>query len=445
MRLNFSSIAGGTADREEFRENGTVSQLPIAKVPGAADIGENSRTGAAESTCPARLDASKREPISAAMLRPAAEAQFERVADEPAAARVAATPGRSVRERLRRPLLLVLPIVVAVLGAAVYLAGERYVSTDDAFVRAAKITINARVAGQAVEIAVGDNEHVRRGQVLFRIDPKPYEIAVDQAEARLGSARLQIDALKATYRQQQAELQSAKDLAAFDEHEYDRKKMLIASDFTPRAVYEQAETNLKVARQRVASIEQQIANTVVALDGDPNIDVDRHPTVRAAKAQLDRAELDLSYATVTAPDDGTVTRVDDLQIGDFVNPGAAVFSLLSSRRVWIEANFRETGLTHMRPGQEATIDVDAYPDRAFRAHIVSMSPGTGSDFSVLPPENATGNWVKVVQRLPVRLELDEVDPNRPLFSGISVTARVDTGYRRTWVHSLESELATEVR
>ena len=132
-----------------------------------------------------------------------------------------------------------------------------------------------------------------------------------------------------------------------------------------------------------------------------------------------------------------------MQVGGFVNAGAPVFSLLSSKRIWIEANFRETGLAHMRAGQEATIDVDAYPDRTFRAHIVSMSPGTGSDFAVLPPENATGNWVKVVQRLPVRLELDEVDPNRPLFSGMSVTARVDTGHRRTWRHPLQLVPATE--
>jgi membrane fusion protein (multidrug efflux system) len=350
-----------------------------------------------------------------------------------------------LRERLRRPLMWIVPTVVAAFGVAICLIGEPYVTTDDAFVRAAKVTVNARVAGQVVEVAVRDNQRVRLGQVLFRIDPEPYQIALDQAEARLGSTRLQIEALKTTYRQQQAELQSAKDTADFSEREYDRKKALVVSDFTPRAVYELAETNFKVARQHVAAVEQQIANTVVALNGDPNVDVDRHPTVRAAKAQLNRARLDLSYTTVTAPNDGIVTKVDDLQVGGFVNPGAAVFSLLSSRDVWIEANFRETGLTHMRPGQEATIDVDAYPDRTFRAHIVSMSPGTGSDFSVLPPENATGNWVKVVQRVPVRLELDDVDSSRPLFSGISVTARVDTGYRRAWLHPLHAVFATGVK
>lgn len=201
--------------------------------------------------------------------------------------------------------------------------------------------------------------------------------------------------------------------------------------------------NLKIARQHIASVAQQITNTVAALDGYPNIDTDRHPSVRAAKAQLDRARLDLSYATVVAPDDGIVTRVEDLQVGDFVNPGAAVFSMLSSRRIWIEANFRETGLTHMRPGQEAVINVDAFPDRTFKAHVVSMSPGTGSDFAVLPPENATGNWVKVVQRLPVRLELDEIDQSQQLFSGISVTVRVDTGYRRTLGHPLQIMLVSE--
>ena len=198
-----------------------------------------------------------------------------------------------------------------------------------------------------------------------------------------------------------------------------------------------------MAHQKIASIEQQIANTVAALNGDPNIEVDHHPTVRAAKASLDRAKLDYSYTAVYAPDDGIVANVDELQVGDFVNQGAAVFSLLSSRRIWIEANFRETDLTHMQPGQEASIRVDAYPGRTFQAHITSMSPGTGSDFAVLPPENATGNWVKVIQRLPVRIELDQIDPERSLYSGISVSARVNTNHRQTLEHQSQAGLITE--
>jgi membrane fusion protein (multidrug efflux system) len=359
----------------------------------------------------------------------------------PASDRSAAMPGMTLRERLRRPMLVAFPILLAVVGAAYYLAEEPFVSTDDAFVRAAQESINARVPGQVVKIAVKDNQRVHKGQLLFRIDPAPYQIAIEQADAQLSSARIQIEALKATYRQQLAELQAAKASADFAAREYDRKRILAADQWAPREAFDRAMTNFRVAQQRIAAITQQIANTVAALNGDPNIDVDRHPTVRQAQAHLDRARLDFSYSKVFAPDDGVVTKVEDLQVGDYVNTGTTLFWLLSSRRVWIEANFRETGLTHMRPGQEATIDVDAYSDRTFKAHVVSMSPGAGSDFAVLPPENATGNWVKVVQRLPVRLEFDEVDPDRPLFSGISVTARVDTRYRLTLRHLLHAVLA----
>lgn len=354
---------------------------------------------------------------------------------------VDAPPKIPLKQRLRPVLMWGVPALLAAIGYGQYVANEPFVSTDNAYARVAKASINARISGQVVEIAVDDNQPVHKGQVLFRIDPKPLQIAVDRAEAQLANARLRIDGLKASYRQQQAELQSAKASAEYDQKEFARKKALIATEFVSKALYERAETDLKVSRQRIASIEQQIANTVVALNGNPDIALDNHPTVREAKAQLDEAQLYLSYATVTAPDDGIVAKVDDLQVGNYVNNGAPAFALISDREIWVEANFRETQLTHMRPGQTATVTLDTYPDRPLKAHVISMSPGAGADFALLPPENATGNWVKVVQRVPVRLELDDSDPALPLFSGTSATVEVDTGHRSPWWQPLKSLLS----
>jgi len=344
------------------------------------------------------------------------------------------------KERVRPLLMVGVPALLAAVGYARYLAGEPYVSTDNAYARVAKASINARVSGQVVEIAVEDNQPVRKGQVLFRLNPEPFQIAVNRAEAQLSVARLRIQGLKASYRQQQAELQSARESAGFDQKELARKQALVATEFVSRSAYERADTDLKVARQHVASIEQQMASTVVALNGNPDIEVDSHPAIREAKAQLDEAQLYLSYATVYAPDDGIVAKVDDLQVGNYVSNGAPAFALIADQRTWVEANFRETEVTHMRPGQAATISIDTYPDHLFKAHVTSMSPGAGSDFALLPPENATGNWVKVVQRVPVRLELDEIDPQLPLFSGTSATVKVDTGYRAPWWHPLKALL-----
>ena len=353
-------------------------------------------------------------------------------------------PDAPQKRRLKaalRPLLMAgVPAIAVLAGYGQYVASAPFVSTDNAYARVAKAAINARISGQVIEIAVRDNQPVRKGQVLFRIDPKPFEIGVERAEARLSTARLFIDGLKANYRQQQAELQSAKASAAYEQKEFIRKKALVATEFVSRAIYERAETDVKVSQQRIASIEQQIASAMAALNGTPDIAVDNHPAVREAKAQLDEALLYLSYATVTAPHDGIVAKVDDLQVGNFINNGAAAFALLSDRDIWVEANFRETQLTHMRPGQPATISLDTYPDRQFNAHVISMSPGAGADFALLPPENATGNWVKVVQRVAVRLELDEEDPALPLFSGTSATVKVDTGHRISWWQPLKSLL-----
>lgn len=356
---------------------------------------------------------------------------------------IAAKPSsKKLLKQKIRPLLMVgVPALCAVIGYGVYVANVPFASTDNAYARVANASINARIAGQVIEIAVDDNQPVHKGQVLFRLDPKPLQIAVDRAQAQLGTARLRIDELKASYRQQQAELQSAKASADYDQKEFARKKALLATEYVSRAGYERAETDLKVSRQHIAAIEQQIASTVAALDGSPDIVIDSHPTVREAKAQLDEAQLYLSYATVTAPADGIVAKVDDLQIGNYLNNGAPAFALISNQDIWIEANFRETQVTHMRPGQPATITLDTYPDHRFKARVISMSPGAGADFALLPPENATGNWVKVVQRVPVRLELDEVDPAVPLFSGTSATVTVDTGHRTPWWQPLKALFA----
>ena len=241
MRLHLSPFDGWM--RSGFRESAAATELVMVGATGRVDrdspgirpLGAGDSAAPQDVTCADQSRALKQDPASvdeasAGMTGSTMETQLERVADIPAVEDVKAPPPRrTMRERLRRPLLLAVPIALAVFGIAGYLAEEPYVSTNDAFVRAAKVTLNARVSGQAVEVAVRDNERVRQGQVLFRIDPEPYQIAVDQAEARLLSARLQIDGLKATYRQQQAELQSAKDSGAFDEREYERKKALICA------------------------------------------------------------------------------------------------------------------------------------------------------------------------------------------------------------------------
>jgi membrane fusion protein (multidrug efflux system) len=339
----------------------------------------------------------------------------------------------SWRERLRLPLMLLGVIVVAAGTLYWWLTGGRYISTDDAYVQAARASISSNVAGQVAAILVHDNQQVKRGDVLFKLDDQPYRIAVEAAQAKLGSARLQVSAGKAAYRQQMASLRSAQDTLAYQEKEYARQQKLLGSGIASQAQFDQAQHALDNARQQVAAAQQQAASVLAMLGGNPDIDPSQHPSVQQAQAELDRARLNLSYTTITAPDDGTVAKVEQLQVGDSINAGSPVFALISSRDVWVEANFKESQLTHMRPGQPATIGIDTYPGRVFKARVASIAPGTGSQFSALPPENATGNWVKVVQRLPVRLELEPEagGASVPLHTGLSAVVEVDTGYRRS--------------
>jgi membrane fusion protein (multidrug efflux system) len=347
-------------------------------------------------------------------------------------AEVAATElGHARQRRTRwRWSLMTLGVVVVAVGALIaWLAGGRFVSTDDAYVQAARSTISSNVAGQVAAIAVRDNQRVHRGDVLFQLDAAPFRIAVEEAKAKMLNAGLQMDAGRAAYQQQIALIRSAEDNVVLQQKEFDRIAELRKTGIATASQYDQAEHTLVAARQQVASLKQQAASVKALLGDYPSRS--EHPMILQLQAELDRAELNLSYTTIRAPDDGIVTKVEQLQLGDTISAGAAVFALISTRDVWVEANFKENQLAYMRTGQPATVEVDTYRGREFNAHVASLAPGTGSQFRALPPENATGNWVKVVQRLPVRLELDASDPELPMHTGLSATVKVDTGHRRT--------------
>jgi membrane fusion protein, multidrug efflux system len=341
-------------------------------------------------------------------------------------------PTRPLRQRLRLPLMLAGPAVV-ILGAGWwYLTSGRYVSTDDAYIQAARTMISADIAGRVMSVEIHDNERVTKGQVLYRLDPASYQAAVDDAKAQLGMARLQVEALKSTYQQKIADNRAAQETLDYSQREYDRQKKLLGSGVSSQQQFDQASNALEVARQRVASTQHDIGSVLAQLGGNPDIPVAEHPMVQRAQAVLDERQIDLKDTVIRAPENGTVTKVEQLQVGDYITAATPVFSMMSDR-LWVEANFKETELTYMRPGQDATVEVDTYPDSDCHGKVTSLSPGTGLTFSLLPPENATGNWVKVVQRLPVRLSVNCGDGDMPLHAGLSVTVEVDTHYRRPWM------------
>jgi len=333
--------------------------------------------------------------------------------------------------RNRRSLLIGGPAALAVVALIFYLTGGRYESTDDAYVQAARVNVSTDVSGRIAEIYVHDNQFVHRGEVLFELDQPRFLIAVANARAQLAGARIKVPALQAVYRQRQADEAAAGSTLAYQQREFARQTELQRQGISSRAQLDQAKTNFQSARQQLAAASQQVASALADLGGDPNAPADRLPIVRQALAALDHALLELSYTTIHAPIDGIVTKVEQIQIGDYVDGATPLFALMSASDLWVEANFKETQLTYMRPGEHTTVAVDAYPGRTFHGTLISTSPGTGSSFSLLPPENSSGNWVKVVQRLPVRISIDDADPKLPLAAGMSATAEVDTEHHRS--------------
>jgi membrane fusion protein, multidrug efflux system len=333
------------------------------------------------------------------------------------------------RRRLRRILMLAAPVVVLIGGLYFYLNGGRYETTDNASLQTGMVAVSASVSGKVVAIEVTENQRVRRGDVLFRISPDGFETAAAAAEAQLASARTDIGAKQADYQEALSQVRAAEARAAYSRNEAARQGSLVKEGISSRAQYDQALTQARTARDAVAAAQAKAESLRASLAGDVGGPVDAQPAVRQAASQLESARIALRDTVVRAPQDGIVTRVHQLQVGNYVTAGRTVF-MLSGTRFWVQANFKESQLRYMRAGQPAMVEIDAFPDHKLKARVASFSPGTGNSFSILPAENATGNWVKVVQRLPVEIALDEVPADLPLHSGLSVEVVVDTGHQR---------------
>ncbi|MCT2399966.1 HlyD family secretion protein [Novosphingobium mangrovi (ex Huang et al. 2023)] len=334
------------------------------------------------------------------------------------------------RKRGLRTILMVAGPALVLAGAGwFYLTGGRYESTDNASLQTGMVAISPSVPGTVVSVEVRENQTVKKGDVLFRIKADSYEAAVAEAEAELANARTDVSSMQADYREALSQVSAAKARYELATSEAARQKSLVAEGISSQAQYDEAVTEARTARDSIAASEAKADSLRAALSGAVQGPIDSQPDVRKAASKVTQARISLSDTIVRAPQDGVVTRVNQLQPGNYVTPGRPVF-MLTGLHYWVQANFKENQLRYMRVGQPAEIEVDAFPDHALKGHVESFSPGTGSSFSVLPAENATGNWVKVVQRLPVQIAIDEAPADLPLSAGLSAGVEVDTGHKR---------------
>ena len=347
---------------------------------------------------------------------------------------------RTRRALIRFLLLVVVPVFAAGLGGHYWVKSTRYVSTENAYVKAHHLAVSADISGRAARVLVGENDRINAGDLLFELDPEQFQIDLAKAEAELAGVRYTLDALRAEHRTAQAELAEAQQEIAYYKRVFDRQKALSQRGVASRAKLDESERDLTNARQSARTVRQKIQQTLARLGGNADIAAEDHPMYREAVTRRDQAALNMRRTRVFAPADGRVGKVT-LQPGEFVQQGRAVIPIIQSRETWIEANLKETQLTHIVAGQTASIVVDAYPDREWVAKVVSISPTTGAELSVLPPQNASGNWVKVVQRVPVRLEFQGLDDSVPLRAGMTVTVSIDTRRDRSLFRMIDSALA----
>lgn len=337
---------------------------------------------------------------------------------------LALDPAPPAGRRWTRLLLIgIVPLLIAAVGAYFYLTSGRFVSTDNAYVRQDKVSVSSDVAGRIVEVAATENQQVRAGDLLFRIDPAPYRIAVDQANAAIANAQVSVTTLQASYAGTAADIQAARDTIVNAQEDYDRQRALMTKGFTTRARLQQSEHALAQARAQLGNAQASAAEARAKLASGAAVP-GANPAIAAAQVQRERAALDLARTAVRAPVAGTISQSTRLQVGNMMVTGLPAVSIVANGKSWVEANFKETDLDKMRVGQPAEVSFDAFPGLHLKGHVESIGAGTGSEFSVLPAQNATGNWVKVTQRVPVRIAVDAASP-RQLIAGQSADVRVD--------------------
>jgi membrane fusion protein, multidrug efflux system len=330
----------------------------------------------------------------------------------------------------RWALFALLPIALLA-GAYWYVTGGQIMSTDDSYVEADKVGVSTDVSGIVQDIDVTENQHVKAGQILYRLDARQFQIAVDNAKANLAQTALVIESMKRDYRRMLSDIDAQQAQVELDQLTYDRQADLVQRNVTPKANYDQARFALQADKSKVASLKQQAEVQLARLGGNPDIPATEHPQYLQAKAQLDEAQRQLGHAIVRAPFAGVVTNVPSIAPGKYLQASTTAFYLVATDHVWVDANPKETELTHVLPGQLVTVNVDTYPDLEWHGTVESISPAAAQEFQLLPAQNTSGNWVKVVQRIPLRVRVDTSDKSRPtLRAGMSVEVNVDTGHAR---------------
>jgi membrane fusion protein (multidrug efflux system) len=334
------------------------------------------------------------------------------------------------RKHVRPVLLVVVPALVILACLGFWLRGGRYVSTDNAYVKADIAQVAAEIAGRIAEVKIRDHAQVKAGDVLVVLDKEPFRLALAKAEAEVGSARAVVNAIKMSLKEAESELVEAVNRQTYLETQAKRQRDLAVRGVSPATKLEQADSDAQQARDRTLALRQKVERVKAQLNGQPDLDIDAYATVREKLAMRDRAALDLTYTEIKSPVGGIAVNLK-LQPGEQVKAQTALFALVAERRPWVEANFKETDLTNVTPGQKASVVLDIYPDIVWEAEVDTISPATGAEFAILPPQNASGNWVKVVQRLPVKLKLVSRPGEPVLRAGMTASVSIDTERRRS--------------